>query len=274
MHSGMFTVRLTATGVSGQVLAEKIAYIVVGPTTPGLLANYFGDQTLTQLNLSRIDPNVDFNWGGGSPSPALPIDFFSTRWTGEVQPQFTDTYRFFTTTDDGARLWVNNQLLIDQWGNQPPTEYWGDIPLTAGQWYPIKMEYLEDSGGAEAHLSWQCAAQTKQVIPTSRLRTQDPVTAVDPAPAPAVSRVTLFPSAPNPFRASTRLAFAVPQTGRATLRLYNVQGAVVATLFDAVADGQKVYELPFRAGDLAAGVYFEHFEAAGVRLTRKLVLLR
>ena len=47
-----------------------------------------------------------------------------------------------------------------------------------------------------------------------------------------------------------------------------------ATLFDAVADGQKVYELPFRAGDLAAGVYLEHFEAAGVRLTRKLVLLR
>ena len=71
-----------------------------------------------------------------------------------------------------------------------------------------------------------------------------------------------------------RLAFAVPRTGPVTLRLYNVQGAVVATLFDAVADGQRVYKFPFRADALAGGVYFERLEANGMHVTKKLVVLR
>ena len=273
-HNGTFDVRLTVTGANGAVFAEKNAYIVVGPFVSGLRGTYFLGLDLSNSVTTRIDPTVDFNWGSGSPSPSLPSDGFSIRWAGEVQPQFTQTYTFYTLTDDGVRLWVNNQPLIDAWINQPAIEYSATIPLTAGTWYPIRMEYFEDGGLAESHLSWSSPSQSKQVIPAARLRTPDPVTGIDPTPAPPIARVTLFPSAPNPTHSMTRIAFAVPQAGRVTLRLFNVRGAAVATLFDAVADGQRIYQIPFRVDRLAGGVYFERMEARGMQLTKKLVVLR
>lgn len=273
--SGVFDVRLTVTGANGAAVVEKSGYIIVGPFTPGLLGSYYLGQNLEDLELFRIDPTVDFNWGAGAPDGALPANGFSTRWTGEVRPEFSETYRFFTSTDDGVRLWVNNVLVIDRWVDQSVTEWWADVPLTAGNWYPIRMEYYENGGDAVARLSWRSASQPKEIIPEARLRTiGPPLTAVASEPLPGVSSPILYPSAPNPFHTATQAAFAVPKTGRATLRLYDVQGKLVRTLFDGIAAGQRRYEFPFHAGTLAAGVYFEVLEAAGTRLVTKLVMLR
>ena len=54
--------------------------------------------------MTRVDPVVAFDWGGGSPDPAIGPDTFSVRWTGQVQPQFSETYSFTCLTDDGFRL--------------------------------------------------------------------------------------------------------------------------------------------------------------------------
>jgi hypothetical protein len=67
--------------------------------------------------------------------------------------------------DDGVRLWVNNQQIINQWVDQPAKEWTGTIALTAGQKYPIKLEYYENGGGAASKLSWSSLSQTKQIIP-------------------------------------------------------------------------------------------------------------
>jgi hypothetical protein len=64
---------------------------------------------------------VDFNWGTGSPDPSIAADNFSARWTGQVQPVSTQAYTFYTVSDDGVRLWVNNQLVIDNWTDHAPT---------------------------------------------------------------------------------------------------------------------------------------------------------
>jgi len=189
-----------------------------------------------------------------------------------VKPQYTETYTFFTRTDDGVRLWVNNQLLIDHWNDQGTTEYSGVMPLTAGNQYPIRMEFFEDGGAAESHLLWQSASQPKQVIPPTALSTNNPITSVEPAEP--ISRVTLLPTAPNPARGSTHFRFAVPNTGPATLRLFSVTGRFSATVFQGVADGQRMYDIPFDARSMAAGVYFERLEAAGIELTKKVVILR
>ena len=61
-------------------------------------------------------PTINFNWGNGAPDPEHQADDFTVRWTGSVQPQFNETYTFYTTTDDGVRLWVNGQLLVDRLG--------------------------------------------------------------------------------------------------------------------------------------------------------------
>lgn len=87
-------------------------------------------------------------------------------------PLYSQTYTFYTTTDDGVRLWVNDQLLIDKWVDQAAKEWSGTIPLTAGQKYSIKMEYFESFGGAESRLRWSSASQAKEIIPKQQLFTQ------------------------------------------------------------------------------------------------------
>jgi glucose/arabinose dehydrogenase len=129
-------------------------------------SNPFG----SALILSRIDPTINFNWGAGSPSssPQITNDNFVVRWTGEVLPQFSQTYQFYTNSDDGVRLYVDNVLLIEGWP-LVSGEQTGSIWLEAGQRYRIRMEYVELTGGASAKLEWSSQSTARQVIPQSQL---------------------------------------------------------------------------------------------------------
>jgi hypothetical protein len=137
----------------------------------GLNGEYYDAMNFTQRKLTRTDATVNFDWGTGSPNAAIGPDTFSVRWTGQVQPQFSQTYTFYARTDDGVRLWVNGALLVDKWIDQGPTEWSGTIALTGGTKYNIQMDYYENGGGAVAQLSWSSPSQTKQIIPQSRLFT-------------------------------------------------------------------------------------------------------
>jgi len=80
--------------------------------------NYYANRTLSGSPVRiRVDDEIDFDWGYGSPAPHIPSDGFSVRWTPTVRLE-SGLYRFTTTTDDGVRLWVNNHLLIDKWHDQ------------------------------------------------------------------------------------------------------------------------------------------------------------
>jgi beta-glucanase (GH16 family) len=142
-------------------------------TGTGLAGDYFdGDSAtsfFTNYKFSRIDPVVNFAWDAGSPSSSVSSDYFSVRWTGQVQPIYTGVYTFYSTSDDGVRLYVNNVLLIDKWVLQSPTEHSGTISLTRGTKYNIVLEYQETGGGATQILSWSSPCFTKQVIPQSQL---------------------------------------------------------------------------------------------------------
>jgi len=180
--STLYSVPFVVTN-SGPVkaFATKAGLVDSGVTTAtfldssqhfGLTARYWSNQLKTTNGaptLVRVDPTVDFDWGNGSPDPSITSDHFTAFWTGQVQPQFTETYTFYTTTDDGVRLWVNNKLLINEWIDQGPTEWSGTISLTAGQRYDIRMVYYENGGGAVATLSWSSPSTPKDIIPTTRL---------------------------------------------------------------------------------------------------------
>jgi glucose/arabinose dehydrogenase len=135
----------------------------------GLKAEYYDNINFTNLKQTRIDPTVNFNWGRSSPDPSIGADTFSARWTGQVKAEYSETYKFYTTADDGVRLWVNNQLLIDKFANQSATEYSGAIALVAGQKYDIKLEYYENRYDAVSQLAWSSSSQTKEIIPQSQL---------------------------------------------------------------------------------------------------------
>ena len=135
----------------------------------GLVGQYFRSQSgglFTERMVARIDPAIDFQWEGGSPDPAVPSDNFAVRWTGTLRPAATGTFTFWTTTDDGVRLWMNGQLLVDKWVPQSPTTWTATIPLVAGQRYAFRMEYYEAGGGAMARLEWKEPGGVRTVVPT------------------------------------------------------------------------------------------------------------
>src|SRR5262249_9631783 len=105
------------------------------------------------------DPTISFNWGSGSPAAGIGADLFSARWTGQVQAVESGTYTLRTWSDDGVRLWVNGQLVINNWTDHAPTYDTGTITLQAGQRYAITLEYYERSGGAVVQLEWMRPGQ-------------------------------------------------------------------------------------------------------------------
>jgi len=135
----------------------------------GLIGTYYDNPGFTGGSITRTDSTINFDWQGGSPNSAIGADTFSARWTGQIVPQYSQTYTFYTVSDDGVRLWVNNQLVVDSWVDQSPTEHSGNITLTAGQKYNIKMEYYENGGGAVAKLLWSSPSTLKQTVPQSQL---------------------------------------------------------------------------------------------------------
>jgi hypothetical protein len=86
-----------------------------------------------------------------------------------VEALFTETYTFYTQSDDGVRLWVNGQRLVNNWTNHRTIENSGAIALTAGQRYDIQMDFYENAGSATARLLWSSASTPKAVIPAARL---------------------------------------------------------------------------------------------------------
>ena len=132
----------------------------------------------TGTTVSRTDGTVNFDWASGSPDPAIAADTFSARWTGQVQPQFSETYTFYTQSDDGVRLWVNNVPIVNNWTDHAVTENSGTIALTAGQRYDIRLEFYENGGLATARLLWSSLSTAKAAVPMASLY---PVTPPPPA---------------------------------------------------------------------------------------------
>jgi hypothetical protein len=135
----------------------------------GLVATYFDNNNFTGATITRRDPTVNFDWGAGSPDPAIAPTDFSVRWEGQVWAGYSETYTLYTLSDDGVRLWVNGQLLIDNWSYHAPTENSATINLLRGEKYNIKLEYFQGGGGAAMKLSWSSPSRPKEVIPEDRL---------------------------------------------------------------------------------------------------------
>ncbi len=180
-----FTTAREGGGIRGDYYHWNDPSFVGGGGNPG------PGQAFTSFVLSRTDPQIDFAWGDGSPDPSINADIFSARWTGEVEAAFTETYTFETRTDDGSRLWINGQLIVDQWVDQGPTPASGEIDLVAGNSYSLVMEYYENAGGAVAELRWSSPSTPKQIIPQAAL--SPPIKASIPSPANGATGAKMTP---------------------------------------------------------------------------------
>ena len=172
---GVYTLRLTASDGAAMSTDDVIVTVASPPGEgTGLRAEYYNDPGtgahFTTLVLTQTDATVNFDWGSDSPGPGVQSDNFSVRWTGQVQAVATGDHTFSTTSDDGVRLWVNGQLVIDNWTDHGPTTTTSaPIALVAGAKYDLEMEFYEHELVATAKLLWAYPGQTQTVIPQSQL---------------------------------------------------------------------------------------------------------
>ena len=164
----------------GDTLAKPDLFLYAKDFTDGtgLTAEYYTNSSRFYTNVANFNPAnlfwvtndavIDFRWGPAL-NPNLSNKFCTVRWTGQVRPQFTEAYVFETRTDDGVKLWVNDQLIIDSWQYQGTTTWTNSINLTADVRYNIRMEYYNYGASARAHLFWHSDSQPRQIIPAARL---------------------------------------------------------------------------------------------------------
>ena len=144
------------------------------PGVAGFRGEYFNNADLTNLRFVRVDPAINFDYNAATPDPRIDPNTFSMRWSGSIRPRYTETYTITPETDDGVRLWVNGQLLINQWVDQGATRVPATIALVANQSYDLVMEYYQGGGGASAKLYWSSASQAEEIIPASRVTVPPP----------------------------------------------------------------------------------------------------
>ena len=169
----------------------------------GLAGEYFDNSNLTSLKLARLDPQIDFHWGTGSPAAGIGADSFSVRWSGQVLPRVTGPHAFQTLSDEGVRLWVDGRMIIDHWTRHEESVDAGSIELAAGRRYDLRLEYYDEVGVGTASLRWAAPGLPPEVIPSSQLFPGDRLT-------------------PGPFILSSPFPQVAIDGGSATFTVYAV----------------------------------------------------
>ena len=95
---------------------------------------------------------------------------FSARWTGTVEPAFSEEYTFHTVSNDGVRLSIDGKKIIDDWTDHAEKEDTGKVTPEAGRRTPIQLEYFYNGGQGVMKLRWSSKSQKKGSVPAERLR--------------------------------------------------------------------------------------------------------
>jgi uncharacterized protein (DUF1800 family) len=269
------------SGTGYKVGSTSAASVLIYPSATaagtGLTGQYFTNSSSTyssganfnpaNLVLTEVDPTIDFIWGTFS-LPFTNSGYYTVRWTGQIQPEFSETYYFDALTDDGVRLWINDQLIIDRWVPQGPTDSIGSIALQGGARYDIRMEYFQYGGGAQAHLSWYSPSQPKQIVPTTRLYPAGPA----PAPTAVTSSLTAVAFLGQPF------SFTVTAANSPTLYTatnlppglsFNPTNGVISGV-PSVAGDYQVILTASNAGGLGASVLDLQVIDSGSAVSREI----
>ena len=126
----------------------------------GLKGEYFDNENLQgPPAMVVVSPHINFRWGDDSYAAGHPTDHFSIRWTGYFIPAKTDDYRFYSSADDGVRLFIDDQQVINDWQPHSETLDTYSARFEAGHAYKIRFEYFENVGTARAGFGVQAASE-------------------------------------------------------------------------------------------------------------------
>jgi hypothetical protein len=225
----------------------------------GLRVNYYayfgnsGTNPFDNLVYSGLDPLINHPWGGGRPNPSVPADNFRGVWDGQIYPPYPGDYEFVTRSDDGVRLYVDGERIINNWTDHGDTYNYHTKTLTC-QKVDIRLEYYENGGDAIIALGWnngnfsnQMPIQTQYLypynpipLPTSTYVTPTP-TVTFTASATRTRTNTLPPQPPT----NTYTASPVPPPATATVVKPNTDTPVPTNTFTPTKTKTPVPTCPF-----------------------------
>lgn len=139
--------------VKGQIIPSKFLFTPDGSQN-GLKGEYFNNRNVEgNPVLTRIDNQLEFDWPW-SPGDGVTDDDFSIRWTGYIQSEKSFDGWLGLSSDDGIRMWVDDQLVIDNWTKGATSMVTTPKNIEAGKKYKVRIEMWEGGWGARAHLRW------------------------------------------------------------------------------------------------------------------------
>ena len=120
---------------------------------PGFRGEYYHGRALAGDPVVRQEPKVDFGWTNG-PTAGFGQNDFSARYSADFTAPTSDAYIFHVVADDGVRIFLDDQMIVDSWKVQAPTAFDSkSIQLEAGSHHHFQLEYFQGDGGAEVHLT-------------------------------------------------------------------------------------------------------------------------
>ncbi|MBO9203287.1 MULTISPECIES: PA14 domain-containing protein [Niastella] len=165
-------------------MLSKTGRTVIPPFAPGVWGNgaglkgvYYNGNEWGVAVEDRIDPLISFpEWRIPLPGLATGVHYkikdtrYSIRFSGFIQPQFSEDYTFSTEVAGGVRLWVNDKLLIDRWQElYTAIHKSAQIKLEAGKKYAIKLEYFNQDDRSALYFFWQSPSLPLELVPQSQL---------------------------------------------------------------------------------------------------------
>ncbi len=189
-------------------------------TGDGLSGTYYNGVNFDTLKLSRTDTLINFEYMQSTLGSIInPVDF-SAKWLGKIEPRFNDYYTFYLSSNQGIKLWIDNQLIIDKWNNTVNNTGTGQIQLNAGQKYDIRIDYFNSNSAYNASciLGWSSANQWGEVVPKSQLYSlANSIHEIEKV------QIKIYPNPINQDHFSIDLN-AFSQNEEFTIRLYDLQG--------------------------------------------------
>jgi hypothetical protein len=206
---------------------------------------YNGRDPGTQQGIGVGSRQINYNWGTGAARNGSAADNFSIKWAASASPKTSGTYTFYVTADDGVRLRINGNTIIDQWKDQPATTYSGTAVVEAGRDFFVELDYYENGGNASIKLEWEAATQTREVIPTGAFFAQFGFD--EPLNDTLIGGTATPPPPPLPPVATTKAWYVATNGNDANNGSQGAPFASVKKAFDIVQPGEAI--------EIAAGTY-------------------
>jgi PA14 domain len=148
LAAGTYAVKVEYYQDTGGAVA-KLAWAHVAVEGSAWTGQYFDNPTLSGTPVFvRGDPKLNFDWGTDGPGAGVSPGNFSVKWDSTQNALSAAFYTVYVTADDGARVSVDNNLVVDQWHDHSPTNFAATVYLTSGphKWH---VEYYQHLGGAQ-----------------------------------------------------------------------------------------------------------------------------